>query len=169
MAITRKTLQESVLNRIYHEMLYLSSTNITDKVPYGVVRRLLRENQIDTPWLNRDKLHFYYRKYKKRPENVAIVVPEITDGRSENVVVKRGEIIADEHSSVIEDGTTISVVSESVAAFSKGRFKGTTNLSRFLIEDTLNAAKNKTTQMYWKGKAKAVGEHRRLEYGWLNN
>ena len=168
MAITRKTLQESVLNRICHEMLYLASTNITGKVPYGVMRRLLRENQKDNPWLSRDNLNFHYRKYKRRPENVAVAVPNSADIIAENVVVETPVAdIADEHSSVIEDGTTISVEAESVAAISKGRPKGSTKASAFLVKDALTAAKNEITQIYWEGKARAVEEHRRLEDGWL--
>ena len=93
MVITRKSLQNNVLDRICHKMLYLSRTNVTGKVPYGISRRLILDNQIENPCLTRDKMNFHYRKYKKLPENVGV----------------QGTNIADTHSSVIDDATPILV------------------------------------------------------------
>ena len=65
MVITRKSLHHSVLNEICKELSYATVTSPTQKLPYGTMKKILKQYKKDHPWLNHDKINFHYRKYKK--------------------------------------------------------------------------------------------------------
>ena len=80
MVITRKSLRQNVLNTICFELVTLSKQTKNGRVPYGAVSRILKENIVDNPWLNRDEISFEYKKYKNGLAQVLEAVED--DGNS---------------------------------------------------------------------------------------
>ena len=70
MVLTRKSLRENVLNNICSELDRLSKTTNNGRVPYGAVSRILEENIVDNPWINRDKINL-------RLGNIKMVLPKL--------------------------------------------------------------------------------------------
>ena len=151
MVATRKSLHEIVLNQICEEMSYATAMSPTQKLPYGTMQRILKQYTKDHPWLNRDKINFHYRKFKNDPLRCVPNLPAIDTGSD----------ISSESAKEEEVG---SKAGSSTSRF-KGRPKGTTKASKFLLKDTLIAAKNKIAQMYFEAKAQAANNGKRLEDG----
>ena len=147
MALTRKSLHRTVLDKICEEMSYATSTNPKGILPHGTMTRILKQYKKEHPWLNRDKINFHYGKFKKDPSRSAVTVPVIDTGSESNT-------------------TTAGPENETASRF-KGRPKGTTKASKFLMKQTMTAAKNEIAQMYFEAKAKASSEGEKLEDGWL--
>lgn len=141
MVVTRKSLHKIVLNQIYEEMSYATATSPTQKLPYGTMQRILKQYTKDHPWLNRDKINFHYRKFKNDPLRCVLNLPAIdtTGGDISSEVAKEQEVG--------------SKAGSNTSRF-KGHPKGTTKASKFLLKDTLIAAKNEIAQMYLKQKHK---------------
>ena len=153
MVVTRKSLHKIVLNKICEEMSYATATSPTQKLPYGTMQRILKQYTKDHPWLNRDKINFHYRKFKKDPLQCVLNLSAIDTG-------------SDISSEAAKEQEVGSKASSNTSRF-KGRPKGTTKASKFLLKDTLTAAKNEIAQMYFEAKAQAANNGKRLEDGWL--
>ena len=147
--ITRKSLHQTVLNKICEELSYATATSPTQKLPYGTMQRILKQYKKEHPWLNRDKINFHYRKYKKDPSRSDGSVSAIVTGNDNNSCESQDQEVGSKDSRY------------------KGRPKGTTKASKFFLKDALTAAKNEIAQTYFEAKSKASKNGKRLEDGWL--
>ncbi len=95
-------------------------------------------------------MNFHYRKFKKDTSRSDISVPVIGNGSDNNSNATKEQEIGSKASSRF-----------------KGCPKGTTKASKFLLKDTLTAAKNEIAQIYSEAKSQASHNGRRLEDGWL--
>ena len=59
----RKAYRDKVMQRLCSEIRYAEGTSINGKIPYGFLNKLLKEIQIEEPWVTRSMLNHCYRKF----------------------------------------------------------------------------------------------------------
>ena len=105
------------------------------KIPYGLAKKLVKENQDVAPWLTRDVLNHHLKNHLSLQPSTSVV--SVSPSKKESTT-------------------------ESKAS---GRPKGTTIKKRKVLDVALLAAKNQVADLYYELKQKARRKNKRVKKG----
>ena len=125
-------------------LIQVAKDNNNNKIPRNFVSSIVSETELVCPWINRDAINYHYRTWSKR-STVNL------DPHDYTLAVCQDEVAMENAIPVSSDDSATSISNHiDILEVRKkgGRPKGTTDVNRKLLSDSILVEKNEITDLY---------------------
>ena len=131
----------------------VAKCNNNNKIPRNFVSSIVNELEPVCSWINRDVINYHYRTWSKR-SNVNLDPPNPTPVNQDEIAMENAIPVSSDDSAT-SISNHIEILEEEAVRKKGGRPKGTTDINRKLLSDSILAAKNEITDLYAIAKSNA--------------
>ena len=146
-----KTARTETLDEIATRIFHAKQEN-NNKVPRNFVSSIVTELEPVCSWINRDVINYHFKSWSKR-KHVNLTPPTPTTDQDD--IATENAVPVSSDSSATSITNHIELLEEEAVRLKGGRPKGTTDVNRKLISDSVIAAKNEITDLYVDARAQA--------------